>query len=46
MRGDARREKRWKAGVHVIVAEASRLKFQEHAGSAQGTALLVLQPLG
>ena len=38
--------KRRKAGVHVIVAEASRLKFQELAGSAQGTALLVLQPLG
>ena len=46
MRGDAHREKRWKAGVHVIVAEASRLKFQELAGSAQSTALLVLQPLG
>ena len=33
-RGDAHRGKRWKAGVHVIVAEASRLKFQELAGSA------------
>ena len=46
MRGDAHQEKRWKAGVHGIVAEASRLKFQELAGSAQSTALLVLQPLG
>ena len=40
------RYKRWKAGVHVIIAEASRLKFQELARSAQRTALLVLQPLG